>query len=217
MDDKDKPTAWEDINPPARRESSLPAAPSSRAALAVRHNDICDLEPVDRAEFFAEVAPCLTLAAGVGMSRDDQDAWLEAAFKALAGIPIGLLARGAKAAMQSADHPSKIIPAITAAIGDSWEWRKNYRPRPQELAPTVPPERRIERAMTPDQIEEWNAIMARAGASTRYRPDGSRYEAETATHRSEARRPLRKPTRQDYLDMGVDPATLDAMSADIAA
>lgn len=213
MDDRE-PTAWEDINPVARRESSLPAAPSSRAALEVRQADIYDLEPVDRGEFYGEIAPCLTLAAGVGMSQLDQHAWLEAAFIALEGIPIGLLQRGVKAAMLSADHPSKIIPAVVAEIGDSWTWRKAHRPLPSPApAPIAPPERQIEAAMTAAQIEEMNTIMARVGASTRYRPDGSRFEAATEESRRHNLGPRRQPTRQDYLNMGVDPAILDTISA----
>jgi hypothetical protein len=65
--------------------------------------------------------------------------------------------------------------------------------------------------MTPAQIEEMNAIMAKVGASTRYRPDGQRYEADTTESARSKAGPLRKPTRQDYLDMGVDPAVLDSM------
>jgi hypothetical protein len=207
MDDQ---TAWEEINPVLRRESSVPAVASLPAALEVRLADIHDLQPVSRGEFFSEIAPCLTLAAGVGMSQPDQDAWFEAAFIALAGIPIGLLRRGVKAAMLKADHPSKIIPTISAEIEDSWNWRR-ANPEAYAAPEPAPPERQIEAPMTPAEIEEFNAIMARIGASTRYRPDGSRYQAETQEARAEARGPQRKPTRQDYLDMGVDPAVMDSI------
>ncbi len=79
-------------------------------------------------------------------------------------------------------------------------------PSPEPPAkPSVP--------MTDAEAEEMNSILARIGALTRYRPDGSRYEvADKQTARSTLG-PLRKPTRQDYLDMGVDPAVLDKMDA----
>lgn len=144
MDDQ---TPWEEIGGklPAKRESSLPAERSSAAALEARRRDVHDLVPVSRDEFFSAVGPCLTLAAGVGMSQSDQDAWLEAAYQALDGIPISLLARGAQAAMQKADHPSKIVPAIVAEIGESWRWRKEHRPgRAAPASTVVPQERRIE-------------------------------------------------------------------------
>jgi len=64
-------------------------------------------------------------------------------------------------------------------------------------------------ALTPAETEELNAILARIGASTRYRNDGSRYTAETESQRKAASGPRRMPTRQDYIDMGVDPAALD--------
>lgn len=73
------------------------------------------------------------------MSKDDQRAWLEAAFTALEGIPIGLLERGAKTAMATADHPSKIVPAIMKAVDADWEWRRKNSVAPvREYTP--PPE-----------------------------------------------------------------------------
>lgn len=63
------------------------------------------------------------------------------------------------------------------------------------------------------EIDEMNAIMARIGAVTRYRPDGARYEVDSAAERKPPRGPLRNPTRQDYLDMGVDPASLESLTA----
>lgn len=89
--------------------------------------DITDLVPVDRSEFASELVPCLALTSGVGMSAIDQKTWLNAAFKALDGIPIGLLKRGAAFAMKVADHPSKIVPAIIAEVQSDWDWRRRYR------------------------------------------------------------------------------------------
>ncbi|MFN3627445.1 MAG: hypothetical protein ACK4S3_06150 [Parvibaculum sp.] len=92
---------------------------------------LTDLTPATRAEFAAAITPCLQLVAPMGMDAESQDAWLESAFVALHGIPFALLRRGAQAAMAKADHPSKIVPAISAAVRDDWEWRKRYNePKP---------------------------------------------------------------------------------------
>ena len=87
---------------------------------------LTDLTPATRAEFAAAITPCLQLVAPMGMDAESQDAWLEAAFVALRGIPFALLRRGAQAAMAKADHPSKIVPAILAEVREDWEWRKRH-------------------------------------------------------------------------------------------
>lgn len=90
-----------------------------------------DLIPVNRAEFAIELTPCLALVGGIGMGAEDRREWLNAAFRALDGIPIALLKRGAAAAMVTADHPSKIIPAIMAEVSRDWDWRRrNATARP---------------------------------------------------------------------------------------
>lgn len=155
-------TPWEDIGGTARRELSPPAAGS--LPVEVRRRDIRDLVPVSRDEFFASVAPCLTLAAGVGMSPDDQDAWMEAAYQALDGIPIALLERGAEAAMRSADHPSKIIPAIMAEIGESWRWRREYRAS-TSAQPVAEPAEATEDRCTPEQAR---AILKEFGLASAF-------------------------------------------------
>jgi hypothetical protein len=103
--------------------------------------DPTDLTPVARAEFARELTPCLELTAPAGMDADRKRVWFSAAYEALAGIPIGLLKRGAAAAMVKADHPSKIVPAIMREIGDSWDQRRKLaapRPAPVALLPRVP-------------------------------------------------------------------------------
>ncbi len=71
---------------------------------------------VSRADFATEIVPCLSLTSGVGMKGEDQRIWLNAAYKALADVPLDLLQRGCAAAMKTADHPSKIVPAIRAEV-----------------------------------------------------------------------------------------------------
>lgn len=113
--------------------------PSSRRAIEVRRNDYSDLAPVDRDEFFNAVGPCLALAGAVGMNEGDRREWLEAAFIAVGDMPIGLLEEGAKAALRTADHPSKIVPAIMKAVGEDWRRRQRVW-TPERIAL---PEKRI--------------------------------------------------------------------------
>lgn len=76
---------------------------------------------VSRADFATELVPCLSLTSGVGMKAEDQRIWLNAAYKALADVPLDLLKRGCAAAMRTADHPSKIVPAIRAEVDSAMQ------------------------------------------------------------------------------------------------
>lgn len=89
---------------------------------------------------------------------------------------------------------------------------RSGQPIPKALPPPPKPvmDRRGE-PMTPAETEELNAILEKLGAVTRYCPDGSRYEVERQKKQRHLG-PPRKPTRLDYIDMGVDPAILDQMS-----
>jgi hypothetical protein len=61
---------------------------------------------------------------------------------------------------------------------------------------------------------ELNQILENLGAISRYRPDGSRYDvAERKPAKPTFDRP-QMPTRQDYIDWGVDPAVLDKIEAE---
>lgn len=92
----------------------------------------------------------------MGMDDDSQEAWLEAAFLALKGIPITLLKRGAAAAMLTADHPSKVVPAIAKAIESDWLWRKRHasysRPAPEPKPREIPEAERLAVAAGFDEL-----------------------------------------------------------------
>jgi hypothetical protein len=201
MDDQEL-TPWQEINPPMA-SAGLPALHSAPSPMLPAR-----LVPATPDEMQQELAACLALSGASGMSEDDRCEWLRAARLTLEGIPADLLAQGCRKARATCDHPSKIVPAIMADVTDQWRWRKESRPV-QAQPEVIPPERRIEQPLTPDQVDEMNEIMARAGASTRYRPDGSRYEAETSPQARQERGPPRKPTRADYIALGVDPSILD--------
>lgn len=85
------------------------------------------------------------------MGESEREAWLHAAWLALRHLPDDLIERGAKAAMQTADHPSKILPAIMAEVAGSYRAREvihgsNRPPRPLPLpAPVETEEEKAER------------------------------------------------------------------------
>lgn len=158
-----------------------------------------DLIPASKVEFAAEMVPCLTLVAPAGMDKDERKTWLAAAYRALDGIPIALLQRGAAAASLKADHPSKIVAAIYAEVGDNWERRKRLsRPHPSQLVISAPVE------PEPDYCkpEEAAEILAQAGRRFSAASDPSRPKPQGAN----PDRAARMPTREDYIRMfGVDP------------
>jgi hypothetical protein len=126
--------------------------------------NLTDLIPVSRAEFANELAPCLALASGIGMSKEDQRVWLNAAYRALDGIPIALLKRGCDAAMKTADHPSKIVPAITAEVQDDWKWRKRHgRPYSPSGQPVAEPE--VSQAERANVAQSMGSLLKRLQAA----------------------------------------------------
>lgn len=86
-------------------------------------------------QFAAIIAPCLHLVAPMSMDEDDRKLWMRAAYSALAHIPFDLLSLGAKAAMASCTHPSKIVPAILEHVGEQAKWRTGKPERPLRLVP----------------------------------------------------------------------------------
>ncbi len=167
-------------------------------------DSLTDLIPVSRQEFAAELVPCLSLTSGVGMKDADQRVWLNAAYKALDGIPIKLLKRGAAAAMLRADHPSKIVPTIMSEIGEDWEWRKRaVRPvtiiQGAEALPAPGGE-----TCTPAEID----AICKQFSVGRYAKEraASPHAPASVGATVDPERPCRKPTREDYIRLfGVDP------------
>ncbi len=175
--------------------STLPSA-FSRAA------DHTDLAPCSDDEMLMELVPCLELVAPAGMSMEDRDTWFEAAMKALAGMPIGLLQRGAAAAMLKADHPAKVVPAIMAEVGDAWERRRRLaRPAVGTETPALPAPG--QEYATPAELD---AICKqfKVGRYSDHRPAGEPARPTNVEGASGA--PSRKPTRADYIRLfGIDP------------
>lgn len=104
------------------------------------------------------MVPCLQLVVPVGMGVEAQDMWLEAARMALADIPADILRNAATVAMQTADHPSKIVPAIVKAAREPMEWRRqNARYASQDAKPLA-----LEKhAVSDEERKEVGVLMAR--------------------------------------------------------
>ena len=163
-----------------------------------RAADYRDLKPASDDQFITTLLPCLQLVAPVGMDEDSQDTWFEAARIALDGIPIGLLQRGAEAAMQKADHPSKVVPAIMAEISEAWARRKRLAaPVADVQSPALPEPDRCTPAEAAKIIERFK--IGRSAGPVR---DPSRPVPVPGATGA----PSRKPTRADYIRLfGIDP------------
>jgi hypothetical protein len=149
----DRQTAWEEIGGrvPAGTVSQLtPPKAGSIAAWAPPSAD-----PVSETDFIIALTPCLALVAPVGMGQQDRDIWFDAAYLALGHLPADILREGAREAMRSADHPSKIVPAIIGATKARLHTRQalnavtdKYRALPAPDRDNRPPEERAKVAQT---------------------------------------------------------------------
>ncbi len=90
---------------------------------------------------------------------------------------------------------------------------RRYLDSGQPIPVLAPPKRplmdRRGEIMTEAECAELNQILEKLDAVSRYNPDGSRYEVARRKARPVRREQPQMPTRQDYIDMGVDPAVLD--------
>ena len=139
------------------------------------------------------------------MNREDRRVWMNAAYRALGHLPADILARAARTAMQTADHPSKIVPGIIAAAEPDLARERSIQrmtsgagvalPRPGRERPTA---------------AELDAICKQHRVG-RYATDhDARARHGERIGDLDPNRPCRAPTRADYIRMGVDPAVLDA-------
>jgi hypothetical protein len=98
------------------------------------------LEPATAEQFAGELTACLALVVPVGMTEEARREWLAVAWGTLKHLPADLLSAGCKEARKSADHPSKIVPAITAYAESRLEQRRRIRREfsdaPRLAAPT---------------------------------------------------------------------------------
>ena len=133
-----------------------------------------------------ELAKMLTLVAPVTMSTEQQEIWLRAAIDSLDGIrPREVIAVSQEVRANVIRH-SQIIPKIRelVAANRARETRINQAALP-------PPTHRETyyrdmlthrgKPMSVEDTAELNRQLARLGATKRYRPDGSKYDAPIET------------------------------------
>lgn len=160
------------------------------------------LEHSDPDQIVVALMPVLALVGAAGMTQADREEWLHAAVDALRHIPSDLLASAASRARLSCDHPSKVIPFIVKDSAESLAFRRRRLADLQEL----------------DAAHHAKSLPA-PGKSYCTGQEASEIIANHVpwVHTAETREvkrhdsPPRKPTRSDYLEMGVDPATLDSL------
>jgi hypothetical protein len=125
------------------------------------------------------------------MNEEARAEWLAVAWHTVGHLPADLLAIGCKKAREVCDHPSKIVPAILAETRDLLERRRDH-----VRASYTPPARQLP---PPDVCtpEAAAAILAEMGLSSAAEQTVKRYLGAP-----------RRPTRADYIAMGVYPADL---------
>lgn len=132
-----EPTAWEDINPPmvsARPQGQLSTSSDTETRTVFRN----------------ELTACLALTAPAGMTEESRREWLAVAWDTLKHIHPKDLARCAKTARQTCDHPAKVVPAIIKAFDAMPSWATHGQPEPETR-----PERLIEpNYVTPEEAAE---------------------------------------------------------------
>lgn len=164
-----EPTAWEEINP----RMALAPQPGRRETCSA-------LEPATSEHFAAELTSCLALVVPVGMTEEARREWLAVAWATLKHLPADLLSAACQEARKSCDHPSKIVPAITAYAEPRLQSRTRFeREYPSTPCLPPPPKHVMERDRStfgPNDWRELNVHLERMGSKVRYRDDGSRFE-----------------------------------------
>lgn len=83
------------------------------------------LEPASTETFRNELTACLALVVPVGMTEESRREWLAVAWATLQHLPADVLSIGCKAARETCDHPSKIVPTIIATTKEMLGWRRS--------------------------------------------------------------------------------------------
>lgn len=109
------------------------------------------LAPASNTQFRNELTACLVLTAPVGMTEEAKAEWLAVAWQTLKHLPSDLLSAGCIEARKTADHPSKIVPAISGYA----ESRLAARKRLERDYPTaLPAPRESPNYCTPEEASE---------------------------------------------------------------
>lgn len=135
------------------------------------------------------------------MTEDERFAWIEAAFTALRHLPLDVIGEGAREALRTADHPSKIVPAIIASTRGvmAWRHRMNTPITPSGALLPAPGAERGTRS-------ELDAICKKFAVGRYAREQAASDANAPASMGRNPDRDCRTPTREDYIRLfGVDP------------
>jgi hypothetical protein len=102
------------------------------------------------------------------MNEEARRDWFAVAWDTLKDIPPNDLARAARKARETCDHPAKIVPAIVKAVEDMRPWEKFIRHEPEQLPE---PERAI---CTPAEMRQIKREVAEELAAERARREHQR-------------------------------------------
>lgn len=111
------------------------------------------MTPATKDEFRTELTSCLVLTAPTGMTKEDRNEWLRVAWGTLRDLPPDILAAGCKAARETCDHPSKIVPTIMKEAGP-WMAMRRRSSTPIESALLPAPQIEEPDYITPEQMAE---------------------------------------------------------------
>ena len=159
------------------------------------------VQPVDR-DWLDDRLSTMHLAMTSGWSEAKATAWLHETARLLEDLPKDVLAAAIDQAIKSSDRGfMPTVGEIRAIAEPRFIERQRILRRLESVAalrddrPARPPKE----IATPDQVE---AIKAEVGLVTQ--PFGEMVKRVDT--------PRRNPTREDYIALGIDPATLDALS-----
>lgn len=143
------------------------------------------------------------------MSPDDKKGWYHAAWLVLEKVPADLLRRGVAAAMEKADHPSRIVSTIMANVKEDWDWRRKCLAEDARIAAEV--NAQVEANRSAAAIENRSTgettaeILARVWPTMENHAPGRREGGLNLNPERECR----QPTKEDYLRMGVPAEHID--------
>lgn len=91
-------------------------------------------------EMVAMLSASLALVKPAGMTSKEAEDWLDAAFEALAHLPLPIFRDGVRAARLICDHPAKIVPTVISETRDALAWhnRPKNGPALRLVAPEAP-------------------------------------------------------------------------------
>lgn len=178
------------VNPDAAR---IDPRLRSYGELALRQAE-GKLIPADTDDFRRQLTACLVLVAPTGMTQEDRNEWLRAAWGTLENLPPDLLEAGCEVARETCDHPSKIVPTITRTVDAAWRKRRDDRSRVIAALAKMTDDKPAEPRCTPEQAAE---VIRRVGLKM---PDLT----PDRSHRG----PPIAPDRAWYIAHGVDPDVL---------